>query len=160
MKYINVSKKISLTKEASQKDLKQALLERVGRVFTLDNMTEQESGFQFYGTTGTSNIFTKNASVDITVNIVKNQEVVRILVYGHSKIAKNLTLAYAGMFFLLLLLGLLPGSIETSGESSDALDVIVFMLFGVFIFYDMNKKLLEPQELLHLALESLNTEFG
>ena len=160
MNFIEVSKKIQLTKEATQEDIKQALLNRLRRAFKIDSLKEQDARFHFEGTTGGIKSLIRDANLKIDVSIIKNQETVRIIVEGYSSAARSLMALYSGLFFFLLLLGLAPGSIETSGDKSGAADALVFLLFGVFIFYDINRKITAPIEQLQSILNSLDTEFG
>ena len=160
MKYIEVSKKIRLTKDASEDDLKQALIERFHRAFDIDHVKENGHDFQVSGTTGGKDSITRHASVNLNVSVKKQNEIVRIMVYGSSKMARSLMISYVALILLILVVGLLPGSIETGGEGSGALDALVFLIFGIFTFYDVNKKVAVPEEYLHTILESLDTEFG
>ena len=102
----------------------------------------------------------RHAQVDVDVRVVKNQEKVRVLVNGYSNVSKSLLVSYTMLFLMVLLAGLLPGSIETNGAESGAMDALVFVFFGIFIFYDINKKMSEPCEQIRAALDSLDTEFG
>lgn len=160
MKYIEVSKRINITREASQEDLKQALLARLRRAFLVEQLKERDSKFHLEGSSGGNITFIRNARISIDIDITKNHDIGRIFIHGYSKVAKSLLVLYTALFVFILLLGLAPGSIETSGESSGAADALVFLIFGIFIFYDLNKKLDEPLEYLRAALDSLDTEFG
>ncbi len=160
MKYIDVSQKIHLTKEAEQEDVKQALLTRMRRAFKVDTLTEKDTGFHLVGTTGGPKGLVRHANVDIDVSVIKSQEKIRVLVNGYSDTSRSLLISYTSLFLLVLFTGLLPGSIETSGAESGAADALVFVFFGIFIFYDINKKLAEPGDHIRAALDSLDVEFG
>lgn len=160
MKHIEVSQRIRLTREVNEEDLKQGLIERIRRCFEIDSITENDEGFRVKGTTGGAESITRSARIDIQVRIIKQNEIARIIITGDSKTARSLLIWYVGLFFTVLLVGLLPGSIETSGEDSGALDALVLLLFGIFIFYDMNKKIEEPKAYLTSMLQSMETEFG
>ncbi len=160
MKYIEVSKKISLTKKASQEDIKKALIERIERAFKVEKMKKTKSGFHCVGKTGALNGLVRHARVGIDAQVIKNQDTVRVIINAQSEMAKSLLVSYTALFFLVLMAGLLPGSIETNGESSGALDALVFMIFGIFIFFDINKKLCEPKQYLEAVLASLDVEYG
>lgn len=160
MKYIEVSRKIKLTREASQDDLKKALLTRLRRAFDVDALSESTEGFHLEATTGGPNTITRHARLSVDVNISKSQENARIIIHGHMKAAMSLLVSYTVLFMVVLFAGLLPGSIETSGERSGALDALVFLFFGIFIFYDVQRKVTEPREYLESALDSLDVEFG
>lgn len=160
MKNIEASKRISLTRNVTEEDLKQSMLERFKRAFDVENVTENDKGFNIEGTTGGADSITRHARIDLNVRIIKQNEICRILVSGYSKMARSLLITYILLFFSVLLVGLLPGSIETSGENSGAMDALVLLLFGIFIFYDINKKIEEPRTYLTDILDSLETEYG
>ena len=160
MRYIEVSKKITLTKEANREEIAQAFLDRLRRAFLVETLEETDSGFHLIGTAG-SNLkkFVRHSHVDLTVDISKNQETIRVLAHGHTRTARSLMVSYTILFFLVVIAGLLPGSIETGGESSGS-DALVFMILGIFVLYDIYKKIAEPKEHLQAALDSLDVEFG
>jgi hypothetical protein len=160
MKYLEVSKKITVSGDTSEQDLKQAVLERLRRGFKISHLDESDGSFKFRGTTGGARSVVRHAGVNLDVQIRKKGNVARVFVYGYCSMAKSLLISYSFLFLMVLVAGLLPGSIETGGETSGAIDALVFLIFGIFIFYDINQKLLEPGENIQSALQSLETEFG
>lgn len=160
MKHIEVSRRIKLTRDVTEDELKKALLERLRRSFDIKSITENDKGFHFQGTTGGISKFMRHAQVDLNVNLVKHNEICRVIVHGKSTSAKSLMIIYTLLFFVIMVLGLLPGSIETNGIDSDAQDTLVLMIFGIFIFYDIHNKIKEPKDALVGILNSLETEFG
>lgn len=160
MKYLEVSKKIALTKKATQTDIKNAFLERLEKAFKVENVNKSKSGFSLIGKTGGCKSVIRHARVNVDVKVIVDKGAAKVLVTGHSKMACSLFFSYTALFFLVLVAGLLPGSIETSGENSGAMDALVLMIFGIFIFYDINKKVSEPEKYLEAALKSLDVEYG
>lgn len=160
MKYIEVAKKIKLTRDVSERDVKQELLDKLQLSFDVKNLKEMDHGFQIDVETGSKGQVIKHSLSTLNVNVTKTKDIVRIIIRGNSKVSPSLILWYSALFFLILLLGLLPGSIETSADKSGALDVLVFLVFGIFTFYDIDKKLNEIKNYLETTLESLNVEFG
>jgi hypothetical protein len=160
MAFIEASKKITLARAVSQDDLKQALLVRLRRAFDVDVLKEEDGGFYVEGTTGGVKSMTRHARAELTVSLLQDKETARVLVHGSTRLATSLLVSYTVLFLVVLLAGLLPGSLETSGESSGAGDALVFLIFGIFIFFDIQNKLLEPKALLQAALDSLEVEFG
>lgn len=160
MKHIEASKRIRLTRDVSESDLKRSLTERLKRSFDVENITENDKGFHIEGTTGGADSITRHARVDLNVQLSKHNEICRVMIHGHSKMARSLTITYSLLFFVILLVGLLPGSIDTNGTESSAMDALVLLVFGIFIFYDVNSKITEPKESLAAILDSLETEFG
>ncbi len=160
MRYFEVSQKIGLSKDVTEQALKQALLDRLQRAFTIGSFVEDERGFDLEIKTGVHDSPIKNSKAQVHVELIKTKDAARFLVYGQSGTSMSLTLWYSFLFLIVLLLGLVPGSIETGAENSGAMDVLVFIVFGIFTFYDIDKKLDEPKCAVTAALASLETEFG
>jgi hypothetical protein len=160
MCYLEVSKKIKLTREITQEDLKNALITRLRRAFVIDSIREDAAGFQMQGSTVGFKSLSRHTKVDLNIQIAKTNENARIIIFGHSHTPLSLLITYSLLFLAVLLVGLLPGSLETGGDTSGPADVLVLTIFGLFIFYDINKKLDVPKESLEAALQSLETEFG
>lgn len=160
MKHIEVSRKIVLQRPASPADFKQALIERLQKAIQIESLGEGESKFRLTGTTGSPASLTRNATVDLDVDLTFDAQDARIIISGYTRPARSLSVLYWAMFFLVLLVGLLPGSIETSADTSDSMDVLVLLIFGIFIVFDVNKKLAEPRDFLETALDSLETTYG
>ena len=159
MKYVEVSKKIKLGVDVSEEDLKQALVTRFRRTFAVDDLREQPGNIHLSATSGGPGRMMRHARVNLNVTFVKTKDTARITMYGYTQVAKSLLVCYSILFFMVLLTGLLPGSVSTS-EDSGPLDTLVFLIFGIFIFYDINKRLSDAQEYLKSLLDSLETEFG
>lgn len=159
MKHIEVSRKISLAKKVSVEELKKALTERLEKIIEIEQVSDENGNFRIKGTSGTPASITRHAKVDLGVDITTEDDVARIVVSGYARAAKSLIIFYSFFFLLFLLVGLLPGAVN-SGPESNAIDVLVFLIFGIFIILDTNKKLSEPKEFLESALQTLDTEFG
>lgn len=160
MKHLEVSKKIILTKDVSEDDLKKALQDKLSKAFDIDSLSDDESSLSFYGATSGYDGITRHAQIKLNIKISKQNEIVRIILTGRSKMARSLLITYSLLTFVILMVGLLPGSIETSAEGSGALDALVFLIFGIFISYDINQKIEEPRSILIDILNGLDTEFG
>lgn len=160
MKHIEVSRKIKLSKEISVDEIRAILLDRLEKAIEIEDVEGEAGDFSIRGTTGTPTGLTRHARLDLDVNIIIDDGIARIMVSGFVRAAKSLNLSYALFFFLLMVVGLLPGSIETSAESSGAVDALVFLVFGIYIILDINKKLSEPREYLETVFQSLDTTFG
>lgn len=160
MKHIEVSKKILLGRKTSAEELKASLVTRLEKTIDIEKITDGVNEFSVVGTTGSPAGLTRHARVDLDVSIVFDANVARIMISGYARTARSLMVMYWVLFILMLVVGLLPGSIETGGDRSGAIDALVFVIFGIFIVMDVNKKLTEPQEALETALESLNTRYG
>ncbi len=162
MKHIEVSKKIELAKPSTPEDLKKILMNHLEKTIDVETVTDGDSHFKFKGTTGAPASMTRHSRVefDVSINYQKEDGLARIIISGHARAARSLVLLYSMAFFLLLLVGLLPGFYETSQEESGAIDALFFLIFGIFIVYDVNSKLALTKEHLETALQSFNTALG
>lgn len=160
VKHVEVSRKIILSRKVSADELKAAFLTRIEKSMDVERATEGADEFSLNGTTGSPASLTRHARLDLDVSVKFDGNTARIIVSGYARPARSLAFMYLLLFVVMLLVGLLPGSIETSGDGSGALDALVFVIFGIYITMDINKKLSEPREFLETALESLNTQFG
>ncbi|MCB9987884.1 MAG: hypothetical protein H6868_00965 [Rhodospirillales bacterium] len=160
MKHIEVSKKINLSQKIEADSLKEILIERLAHALDIEVVSGEGAQFKLTGTTGSPAGIARHARLDLDVSVKLDDAVARIIISGFARPARSLTLLYSTLFFFLLLVGLLPGFVETSAENSGPVDALVFLIFGIYIVMDVNKKLSEPKELLESALESLDTTFG
>lgn len=160
MKHIEVSRKIELSKPATAAELKKILLERLEKAIDIEAVGDGLDAFSFSGTTGAPAGMTRHARVDFDVQIMIEDRTARIIISGFSRMARSLILFYIAAFFAILLIGLLPGSFDTSAATSDAGDMLVLLILGIFITVDVGKKLAEPRDFLETALQSMATSFG
>jgi uncharacterized protein YhhL (DUF1145 family) len=159
MKHIEISKQLHLGEETPDGILKHAFLQRLQRSFKIDLLQEHATGFHIVSTTGGSRSMVRNVRVNLDVNFINKGNKVGVLVHGYSRVAQSLMIVYTVLFLMIMVVGLLPGFVETD-DSSTAADALVFLIFGIFIFYDIDKKLQEPKENIEAALDSLNVEFA
>ncbi|GEM_PF-1234220 len=162
MKHIEVSKKIKLEKTVESADLKKALVEHLQKMIDIETIADDETHFRVTGTTGSPASITRHARIDlgVDINYSRKDNVARIIISGYARAARSLVILYSFAFFLLLLVGLLPGFYETSQEESGAIDALFFLIFGIFIVFDVNNKLSVTRDNLEAVLESLDTTFG
>src|SRR5690606_38651629 len=106
--------------------------------FRIDMLQEHPGGFHLSGTTGGKRGFIRNVRATIDVRIVNKKDGnIGIVIHGHALVAQSLMVAYTILFVMIMVVGLLPGFVETN-ESSTAADALVFLLFGIFIFYEID----------------------
>jgi len=161
MKYIEVSRKIKLSKKVSTTALKKSFVERLEKIIEIETISDDSAHFKITGTTGTPEGITRHARLLLDVNISFNDDGdARILISGTARTARSLVILYAFFFFLLMMAGLLPGSLETGYESSGAVDALVLLILGIYVTLDINKKLEDPKEYLETVLKSLDTTFS
>jgi hypothetical protein len=159
MKYIELSKKLHLIDKTSDEDLKRALLQRLQRAFRVERVQEFPNGFHIGATTGGRRGLVRNVRADLDVSISRKGDKAGIVAHGHSKVAQSLLWVYTVLFVMIMVVGLLPGFVATD-DTSTAADALVFLIFGIFIFYDIDNKLDEPKRNVQAALDSLEVEFG
>ncbi len=159
MKYIEISKQLHLSEETPDGILKHALLQRIQRGFKIDTLQEHANGFHIVGTTGGARSMVRNVRAGVDVSFINKGNRVGVLIHGYSRVAQSLMVAYTVLFLMIMIVGLLPGFVETD-DTSTAADALVFLIFGIFIFYDIDKKLQEPKEYIEAALDSLSVEFA
>ncbi|MCB1556705.1 MAG: hypothetical protein KDJ15_05265 [Alphaproteobacteria bacterium] len=160
MKHIEVSRKIHLSRAVEPALLKDALLNRLQGAMEIETVSDGEEHFKLVGTTGSPSSMTRHAQVEMDVDMTLDGNTARIILSGVTRPAYSLTILYTVLFLFFLFIGLLPGFIETSADKSDAVDALVFLIFGIYIVTDVNKKTSEPRELIEAALDSLDTTFG
>lgn len=162
MKYIEASRKITLDQAVEPADLKKALVSYLEKTIDIETISDDEARFRITGTTGSPASITRHARVDLTIDINHSgkDKTARIIISGYARAARSLVILYCFAFFLLLLVGLLPGFYETSQEDSGAIDALFFLIFGIFIVFDVNNKLFVTRDHLEAALHSLDTTFG
>lgn len=162
MRNIEISKKITTAKKTSEADVKKALKTRLERLFEVDSFKDNKSSIVFRGTSGGKDSILRSANVELNIQVVKSTNDVRILASGEAKMSKSLIIFYALVFLTVFIVGLLSGQ-GTEGDvmmGSQALNTLVLLLFGVFMFYDIDKRVDELAEYIEAAFESLETEFG
>lgn len=160
MKHIEVSRKIDLSRDVAAADLKKTLLERLEKAMDVETVTDGASHFTLTGTTGAPAGITRHARLDLDVEIMSDAKAARVIVAGYSRMARSQAILYTLAFFLVLLTGLLPGFIDTGYEDSDAGDMLVLLILGIYMVVDVNRKLAEPREFLEATLQSLATTYG
>ncbi len=154
MKHIESSKLISLAAAAESSAIKYSLVERMRGVFHIETVGEGVENF-------TLTAIGKDIPCHCVFNVLlkADNKYARLIVDGSAEISAASKILYTLGVLALLVLGLFPGTIKTGGSDS-AMDLMVFLFLGIFIFYDMNKKLAEPEILLDRILRAVATEFG
>lgn len=160
MKHLVASRKIELKKETTLQEIRALFIERLEKTIEISNITDGDTEFTISGTTGSPASMTRFAKLDLNVTINMDKDAARILISGYARVAFSMILLYMFLFGIILLVGLLPGFVSTNAESSSALDALFFLILGIFVMYDVNKKLSDPKENLDAILESLETTFG
>lgn len=159
MKYLEVSKKISTSRDMDNSEVKSLLIDRLERIIDVESVSDNPEKFEVFGTTGTPSSLSRHSKISLDVHVIKEDRTHKILISGNTRVALSLVVSYMILVVLVLVIGLLPGSIE-SGENSGPGDAIVFLIIGAGIIFDIRSKLAEPKEMLEDVLQSLDTALG
>lgn len=154
MKHIEASKLVKLASDIEPAVIKHSFVERLRGAFHIETVGE---GNEHFTMTGTG----KNVPCTCSFNVVLRTDKThaRIIVDGETEISASTKMLYVLGFLALPVLGLLPGTNIKSGGGS-AIDLMVFLFLGVFILYDVSRKLAEPEILIDRILQAVATEFG
>ena len=154
MKHIESSKLINLPGAVEASAIKHSFVERLRGVFHIETVGEGAESFTLTG-------IGKDIPCNCTLNVLLKTDgrYARLIVDGGAEISATAKMIYTLGILALLVLGLFPGTLNTSGHGT-AVDLMVFLFLGVFIFYDMDKKLAEPGTQLDRILRAVATEFG
>lgn len=154
MKHIESSELITLAKAVETSEVKYSLVERLRGAFHIETVGESVENFSLTAAG-------KNIPCHCFFNVLLKTDgkYARVIVDGSAEINAPTKILYTLGVLALLVLGLFPGTINTTGHGS-AMDLMVFLFLGIAIIYDMNKKLAEPEALLDRILRALATEFG
>lgn len=159
MKHLEVSRRIPLTKVLGTNKVKESIIFRMENAMEVKKVSSQDDVFTVKASTGAPGAVVRHADVSVDYKIIQDKEFLRILGTGRTKVSVSLVLMYVLFVLVILAVGLLPGSIET-GDKGSAMDALIFLLIGVYIAFDISKKLTEPKEILEDILQSIDTEFG
>ena len=159
MTHIEASQKINTTKKVDLAELKYALTQRIRGAFHVETVGDGKDNFPIVA--GRKSNFFGGMLYSFQLNVLLKSDAkhARIVVNGNAEITQSARLLYTAGIFLILILGLFPGSIDTS-DSGGPLDTIVILIIGAFLIYDINQKLAEPQKYIEKILKSLDVEFG
>ncbi len=154
MKHIETSRLINLSGAAGAAEIKCSLVERLRGAFHIETVGEGAEKF-------TLTAMGRDIPCHCMLNVLlkTDGQRARLIIDGGAEINSSTKIFYILGILALLVLGLFPGIINTSRGAS-ALDFLVFLFLGMFVLYDMNKKLAEPEKLLDRILQAVATEFG
>ena len=155
MKHIESSKLIRLAHAADPLSLKHSLIERMRSAFHIETVGE---GIEKFSLTALGRDTPYHCSFDIFLKTDGLRA--RVIVTGGVEINAATKIFYVMGLLALLILGIFPGTINTTGRGSGAMDILVFLFLGAFVLHDINKKLCEPETVLDRVLNAVETEFG
>lgn len=154
MKHIESSKLINLSGTVGNAAIKDSLVARMRNIFHVETVGEGMEKF-------TLTAIGKDIPCHCVFNVLLKTDgkYARLIIDGGAKITAPTKILYALGVLALLVLGQFHGIINTSSSGS-AMDLLVFLFLGIFVIYDINRKLAEPEHLLDRVLRALATEFG
>ena len=158
MQIIANSKYFKAQKDVTLPQVKQSIIEKLRHSFHVETVGEGVDAFtlnlggrrKFAGAT--------LCHMSLNMSLAQDKNTVRLQMNGHVTVTNSAKLMYALGVLMVLIIGLFPGSIDTSGDGGP-LDALIFLLIGGFIMYDMNQKLAEMEKLLSDMLTQVETEF-
>lgn len=155
MKHIECSQLIPLASPLETSTIKYSLVERLRASFHVETVGEGTENFDV-------NMMGKDSPCRCKLSIILKTDAsrARVIVSGVATISPYTKIMYALGILALLVLGLFPGTINTSGQGSGATDFLVFLFLGAYVLFDMNKKIAELENLLERVLKALSTEFS
>lgn len=159
MKHVQYGEAFALKKNVTEDILKAQLKKRLESVFVIRKFKEDGESVAIDVTSGGPSSFVRHAAISAKVDLMVEDGKARVVVTAAAKPATSLSAFYALGLLIVLLLGLLPGSLNTSWEDAGAADAIVFLVIGAYIVYDIETKLNEGCRLLGDVLRSLQVEF-
>jgi len=155
MKHIESSKIIRFSSPVEASVIKYSLVERLREAFHVETVGD---GVENFSMTMTGKGTPYRCALDVIIKADAARG--RIIVSGATAINASTKIFYALGILALLVLGLFPGTINTSGKGSGAVDFLVFLFLGAFVIFDMNRKVAELEALLDRVLGAVETEFG
>ena len=156
MRYIEASQLISTSAPLDAAAVKYALVERLRDAFHVETVGE---GAENFSMTMAGKGIPYRCALHVTVSTAGGQKA-RIIMGGTATVTPATKISYALGILALLVLGLFPGTINTSGQGSGATDFLVFLFLGAFVLYDTNRKFTEMEDLLDRVLTSVETQFA
>jgi hypothetical protein len=154
MKHIESSKLIPLTGTVDAAVIKNSLVARMRNIFHVETVGD---GAENFIVTATG----KHIPCQCVFNVLLKTDAkyARVVVDGGTKITTPTKIIYTLGVLALLVLGQFHGGLNTSTGAS-AMDFLVFLFLGIFVLYDVNRKLSEPEYILDRVLNAVATEFG
>ena len=154
MKHIESSKLIALVDAVEVSSIRYSLVERMRGAFHVETVDGEDEDF-------TLTAMGKGTSCRCMLNVFlrTDDRYARIIIDGTVEVTPSAKIIYILGILALLVLGLFPGTINTTGQGG-AMDFMVFLFLGMFVLHDANKKLEEPEQLLDRVLAAIETEFG
>lgn len=164
MKSFLFSRKIVIDRDRDTDEVKEFLRTTLADNMDVTEMTPGEQEFMLKGSTGAVFESIRKASLNARFRIfteeTKTERELKIIVNGNTNLTWSLTITYIALFVLVLLVGMLPGSIETFGEDSTPLDALIFLLIGLYIKTDIDNSMREAESHLKQALEAVDVRYG
>ncbi len=159
MTHIEASQKIATNKKIDLAELKHALTQRIRGAFHVETVGDGKDSFTVVAGCKSNIMGSLTYSFQLNVLLKSDANHARVVINGHAEITQSAKFLYAIGLLAVLVLGLFPGSIDTS-SSGGAMDAFIFLVIGGFLIFDINSKLSEPQICMERILESLDVEFG
>lgn len=155
MKHISSSKLVTVPFETTLESVKLSVVDRLKAAYQVDTVGEGADQF-------TVTVSGRGSSSDcvLHVSLKLDNNKARVLMDGYSKISTIAKVYYAFVVFALLVIGLLPGTLVKTDGGGTAVDAMVFLFLGMFVVYDMDRKLIEAQQILDRVVNGVEADIG
>ena len=159
MQIISNSQYFKIQDDVALTALKKSLVAKLCHNFHVETVGDAVETFEI--TAGGRRKFAGTIVSRLTLNVALAHEngCARIQLQGHVELSNSAKMMYCLAVLFVLLIGLFPGSIDTSSDGGP-LDALVFLVIGGFIMHDVNQKMNEPETLLRAALKQVESEFA
>lgn len=159
MKQFQFGESFALKKSITDDVLKAQLKTRLESMFKLSQFKDDGESVTVCGTSGGKKAWVRHGALSATVDVAIEDGKARFVITGEIKPATSLVVFYSLGLLTVLLIGLLPGSLNTSGENAGAADALVFLVIGAYIVYDIESKLREARRMIEEVIRALRAEF-
>lgn len=161
MRKFQISDYFKVKEGAELSVIRQQLDERIGDLFKIKDLKESNDGrIEFKAYSGCKGSLIRHTEMHVKCDMVLEDGVLRIMARGEVKTALSQTLLYSFGLLFVLLIGLLPGSLNTSWENAGAGDAAIFLIIGGYIVYDIEAKIHLSEQLLRDVVDTIRTEFA
>lgn len=140
-------------------EVKLALTERFRRSFNIETIGNgiEKFSISFAARAHVFGAAAYRGSVD--VRLKRDGLGLRILISGETRPTRAIIALYALLVFILLLVGAIPGSFDTT-DSGDALDALLILATGIFLMHDISQKLQGSFTMLDQIARATSVEFS
>ena len=160
MRQFQISENFDIKKGSDIKIVRQQFEKRLGELFDILSIDEDADGqISIQAFSGTKCSAVNSAEMNVKCDLMVEDGKLRFMAGGSVRASRSQVILYTLGLFIVLLIGLLPGSLNTSWEDAGAGDAAIFLIIGGYIVYDIETKLMMTEQLMRDVVAALKTEF-